>query len=102
MMTVLRETWSGRERPKKLHCLTDQTLRWQRRLEVRFFVYFRFSALANIRTRGVQARVRIGGPDGQARTISPGFMRQSEVYPNLPDLRPFGMEADRVARAWEK
>ena len=50
----LRETWSARGLPR-LHCLTDQTLQWQRRLRVRFFVNFYFSALMNIRTHGVQA-----------------------------------------------
>src|SRR5437899_8386828 len=39
----------------ELHCLTDQTLLWQRRLRVRFLVNFSFSASMNIRTHGVQA-----------------------------------------------
>ena len=50
----LRETWSARGFPR-LHCLTDQSLRWQRRLKVRFFVNFYFSASMDIRTHGVQA-----------------------------------------------
>ena len=40
-------------------CLTDQTLRWQRRLRVRLFVNSYFSASMNIRTRGVQATITI-------------------------------------------
>ncbi len=37
-----------REAPlRRLHCLTDQTLQWQRRLKVRLFVNFSFSASMN-------------------------------------------------------
>lgn len=59
------EAWSARRFPR-LHCLTDQTLRWQRRLRVRFFVNFSFSASMNVRTRGVQARLNIATPPRDA------------------------------------
>src|SRR3954469_19810240 len=50
-------------------CLTDQTLRWQRRLRVRLFVNSYFSASINIRTRGVQAGIiiRIWGGDARGK-----------------------------------
>ena len=51
----------------ELHCLTDQTLQWQRRLKVRFCVNFFFSASANIRTRGVQAEKIIRPTRSNAR-----------------------------------
>ena len=61
----------------RLHCLTDQTLRWQRRLRVRFFVNFHFSALMNVRTHGVQAGEKIGSPGLDA----------SEIIQNLPTAK---------------
>src|SRR5439155_16333915 len=54
---------------RRLHCLTDQALQGQRRLKVRLYVDFRFSALMNFRTRGVQATGTIGARGPDARTI---------------------------------
>src|SRR6266567_5157738 len=60
------ETWSALGLPR-LHCLTDQTLRWQRRLRIRFRVNCFFSAPMNSRKRGVQASSNIGFATVDAR-----------------------------------
>src|SRR6266404_5548222 len=56
----LREAGSAHGFPR-LHCLTDQTLLWQRRLRVRFLVNFSFSASMNIphaRRSGTKSLIR--------------------------------------------
>ena len=104
--TNLWEAWSARGLPR-LHCLTDQTLRWQRRLRVRFFVNFYFSALMDVRTHGVQAGQNIAIPPRDAsgkagnftpaaRRPSPGRLGFSVSGGGRPGLGPFGPAAGPV------
>lgn len=55
---------------RRLHCLTDQSLRWQRRLRLGCLLTVLFSASNERRSSGVQAGEDIRGRPGRCKLIS--------------------------------